>query len=60
MWTEDYSVYEVITESSWTVIIVTASVKEAGMGGQGPVNMFCFHASTFSTTCLHKIVHEAR
>jgi hypothetical protein len=60
-------IYEVVLESSWTVIVVTVSVKEDERGCQGhtsksllrqsamwhcTVNMHCLYKSAFSTLCF--------
>jgi hypothetical protein len=37
--------YEVQSESSWTVIVVTASVKEDERGGQGHTSTSLLHQS---------------
>jgi hypothetical protein len=59
--------YEVVSESSRTGIVVTVSVNEDERGGQGhisesqlhqsatihrPVSMTCFYTSVFSTSCF--------
>jgi hypothetical protein len=61
------SAYEVISESSRTIIVVTASVKEDERGGKShtsesllhqsatwhrAVNTHCFYTSAYSTSCF--------
>jgi hypothetical protein len=59
--------YEMVSESSWTVVIVTALVKEDERGDQGrtsksllhqsatwhcTVNTHCFYSNAFTTSCF--------
>jgi hypothetical protein len=68
-------VYKVLSESSWTVIVVTASVKEDERGGQGhtsanllhqsatwhhALNTHCFDPSAFSTSCFPLAVMDGK
>jgi hypothetical protein len=39
------SPYEVVSESSWTVTVLTASMKEDGRGGQGHTSARLLHQS---------------
>jgi hypothetical protein len=39
------ALYEVVSECSWTIIVVTAPVKEDERGGQGHTSASLFHQS---------------
>jgi hypothetical protein len=42
---QEWPKYEVVLESSWTVIVVTALVKEDEKGGQGHTSESLLHQS---------------
>jgi hypothetical protein len=42
---EESNRYEVLSESSWTVIVVSATVKEDERGGQGHISASLSHQS---------------